>query len=238
MYDYFYLLTSAFEDKANKCANSKNFWIFKGQHVDGQPLLIELDSIAVNIPDIERIKIRRRFANIIPDNAEVYIREYDDQFLEVCVEILGWGWLKKRYPVYIPEFNYPNSPDLLVKNDNNIIASMECKKIRTSNEDRDYYQNEQGTVKQVKNSLTSLDFEENPLLRKLHDTLHKAEKQVNLSNAPEKYIYLDLSLDTPLHYPVLKNPIFEKISQLDRELRDRGILLISFEQNGNPITGI
>jgi len=232
-------VTSSFEEKAKKLACGNSAWIFRGKSIGDQPLLTKLDTVVANMPNTEKTKLRERFSDIIPGTAKKYVREYDDQFLEALVETLGWSWLKERYSRHTPCFTM-GTPDLLVKDGSgHVIAAMECKKIRSSDEDRNYYKNKQGTAQTVKNSLTSSDYDENPFLRKLVYTLSKAKTQVNHSDAPDKFIFLDLTFDTPLMFPVLKEPIICIILRIASELCKDGIRLVSFEQFQveKPITG-
>ncbi|MBI2851749.1 MAG: hypothetical protein HYX84_01420 [Chloroflexi bacterium] len=233
-------ITCGFEKKAEKLAGSSSALILKGKTVDNQPLLTKLDTIVANIPNTERTKLKKRFSDIIPDRAVEYVREFDDQFLEACVEALGWGWLKERYPSHYLNFNHPKSPDLLVKDKaDQVIAAMECKKIRTSDEDRDYYKHKQGQVLEVKYGLTSSNYDENPFLRKLVDTLSRAEEQISHCGARNKFIFLDLTFDTPLEFAVLKEPTICEVLRIASELCKNGIRLVSFEQYQveKPITG-
>jgi hypothetical protein len=225
MYVNFNQVTGSFEEKT-KGIGSSDAWIFKAkkdQNNETKQLLKKLDNIVGKMPDSESAKLKTRFTEIIPDNALKYIREFDDQFLEVLVEVLGWGWLKERYPRYTPQFT--TTPDLLMKDKaDQIIAAMECKKIRTSNEDRYYYENRQGTIKQVNDDLTCF-------LKKLRDTLCRAEKQVNKSNARQKFIFLDLSFDTEVWATdEQKGIVVCLIQKLAAELCQRGVALVSFEQ--------
>lgn len=239
MYDNLNRVTSDFEGKAKNLDYDSRAWIFKAKSIENHPILTKTDTVVANLPNTEKIKLKKRFSDIIPDNAVKYVREYDDQFLEAMVEILGWSWLNERHSRYTPFFTM-GTPDLLVKdNSGYVIAAMECKKIRSSDEDRDYYKNKQGTVQKVKDSLTSSDHDKNPFLRKLMDTLSNAKKQVDNSDALEKFIFLDLTFDTQLSFPVLREPIICEILRIASELCKDGVRLVSFEQfqMEHPITG-
>lgn len=232
MYDNLTKVTGVFEEKAKRIGGDKA-WIFgakSSQCSEVKSLLARLDSIVGGMPDEEKGKLTKRFTDIVPNGAGDYAREYDDQFLEVLVEILGWGWLKDRYLRHTPWFTM-GTPDLLLKNNlGQVIASMECKKIRTSEEDRKYYESQQDKPRQVRNNLTSYDYNKNPFLRKLSDTLCKAEKQINQSGATDRFIFLDLSFDTQFIFPDEKRRIICLIRKLGFELCKKGIMLVSFEQ--------
>lgn len=229
MWDNLNQVNKRFEEKAKQIGGC-NAWIFKAKKDQDSKILAKLDVTVGNMQHSERAKFKKRFTCIIPDNATSYIREYDDQFLEALVEILGWGWLKDRYPPYTPQFTL-GTPDLLVKdNSGQMVAAMECKKIRSSDEDRDYYKSHQGEARPVRNSLTSDDYAKNPFLRKLVDTLCKAKEQVSQSGAPDKFIFLDLTFDTLLMFPVLKGPMICAILRIASELCKNGIYLVSLEQ--------
>ena len=233
MYSNLDEITKGFEARA-KQAGDQNTWVgilkAKQNEKEDIKLLSKLNQIVGGMPDAEKTKLCKRFSDIIPHSAQKYDREYNDQFLEALVEILGWGWLKEKYLQHTPCFTM-GTPDLLVKdNSDQVVAAMECKKIRTSDEDRDYYKNHQGEVKRVKDSLLSDDRNQNPLFRKLKDTLNTAERQVNQSNATDKFIFLDLSFDTPLMFADLKKPVICLLLKFASELCERGITLVSFEQ--------
>lgn len=224
-------MTKSFEEKAKELTSGDSALIFKLKGVQGVPevtrLMTKLDTIAAEMPDIEKGKFIARFSGIIPNSAKNYIQEYDDQFSAVLVEFLGWGCLKERYPSHNPRFNHPNSPDLVVyDNDNEIIACMECKYIRTSDEDRNYFQKQPQARKVNLKTLYSLNASDNPFLRKLRDTLCNAKKQVNQIRAKEKFIFLNLSLDV-VYMPF---GVKDLISYLVSDLKNKGINLYAFEQ--------
>ncbi|MGD0854539.1 MAG: hypothetical protein ABSA18_01885 [Dehalococcoidia bacterium] len=245
MYDHFYQVTSGFEEKAKKLACGSNAWIFKARkdrHNKTKQLLEKLDNIVGEMPDSERAILKTKFTKIVSDKNQKYIRKFDDQFLEVLVELLGWGWLKDRYPIYTPYFASAPDPDLLVKDGSDqVIAAMECKKKEHSKEEACWLQHHLGEVitGTVEARLTSPDSNQNLLLRSLRCTLSEAVDQVNRIEAPEKFVFLDLSLDVPFMSPELKRQLVCLILGLALELCQKGILLVSFEQYqvDRPITG-
>ena len=185
------------------------------------------------MPNAEKKKFNKRFSDIIPDSAQQYVREYDDQFLEAAVEILGWGWLKDRYPSNAPQFTL-GTPDLLVKNNSGqVIAAMECKHKRHSEFEANWLQHPQNKIitGTVDDRLISSDYNANPFLRNLVDTLCKAEKQLNETKDSHKFIFLNLSFDTQVSaLDEQKRGVVCLISRLEAELCQRGIALVSFEQ--------
>ena len=231
-YENFNQITKSIKKKAKELISGDSALIFKLKRVQGEPqvtiLMTKLDTISARMPDIEKRKFITRFSNIIPNGAKDYIQEYNDQFNATLVELLGWGWLKERYPSYNPQFNHPQSPDLLVyDNDSEIIACMECKHIRTSNEEREIFNRQSfrnGVVKLT--TLYSLDESENPFLRKLKDTICKAEQQVNQSRTIEKFIFLNLSLDVAY----MPFGIDSLIKCFESDLNNKGIKLHTFTQ--------
>jgi hypothetical protein len=241
MYDSFNQITEGFEEKVKKLTSGDSALIFKLKSVQGisqvTTLMTELDTIAAEMPGVEKTKFIKRFSDIIPNGAKNHIQEYGDQFNEALVEFLGWGWLKEKYPTHEPKFNHPNSPDLLVyNNDNDPVAAMECKHIRTSDEERRFFerQSHRGGVVNL-TTLYSLDTSDNPFLWKLKDTLCSAEKQVNQIRAKEKWIFLDLSPDV-VYMPF---GIDTLIAHLISDLNNKGINLYAFKQFqvDEPITG-
>lgn len=240
MYDNFNQITRGFEEKVRKLTFGDGALIFKLKSLQGilqvNTLMAKLDGTSAKMPDAEKTKFITRFSDIIPNGATNHIQEYDDQFNAALVEFLGWGWLKEMYPSHNPQFNHPKSPDLLVyNNDNDTVAGMECKHIRTSDEDRDYFKRQPRARTANLTTLYSLNASENPFLRKLKDTLCQAEKQVNQSRAKEKFIFLDLSLDV-VYMPFGINTL---IAHLVSDLNNKGINLYAFKQFqvDKPITG-
>jgi len=240
MYDSFNHITGDFEEKVRKLTSGNSALIFTLKKVQGEPqvttLMTKLDTIAAEMPGVEKTKFITRFSGIIPRSAQDYVQEYEDQFSAILVEFLGWGWLKKRYTSLNPCFNHPNSPDLLVhNNDSEIVACMECKYVRTSDENRCYFLGQPRARNVNLLTLYSLNTSNNPFLRKLKDTLCNAEKQLKQIRAREKLIFLALSLDME-YMPFGPDSL---IKCLESDLSNKGIKLYAFEQFqvDSPITG-
>lgn len=239
MYDNLNQVTSSFEERAKKLACGSNAWIFKAKkdkHNETRQLLEKLDNIIGKMPASEGAILKTKFTKIISDKKQRYIRKFDDQFLEVLNELLGWGWLKDRYPKYTPHFADAPDPDLLVKDESSqIIAAMECKKKEHSEEEAYWLKHPW----QMKEGQGGVEASQNPLLRILRCTLSEAEDQVNRTVAPDKFVFLDLSPDVPFMCPELERQLVCSIRGLASELRQKGIQLISFNQYqvDRPITG-
>ena len=97
--------------------------------------------------------VEERFNQIIPASPKQWHEEYDEQFREVLVELLGWKWLQERHRDESVEF-YPKStkpgvrtPDLGVWDGDNLLAAMECKKVNVSEEEKAWLQSEPGKLK-------------------------------------------------------------------------------------------
>ncbi|MBI2303184.1 MAG: hypothetical protein HYU86_00355 [Chloroflexi bacterium] len=229
-YDNLQQVMGTFEQKAGEIS-SRQAWIFKARQQNAViQLLVKLDRIVSDMPYTEKEKLAKRFSNIIPKSATQFRREYDDQFLEALVEVLGWGWLRDKYPSQEVRFSEP--PDLIVQDDTGqVVAAMACKKIRTSDEDRDYFKSHQGEVRTVNMRLISSNIGENPLLRKVKNTLHKGEEQLSKVEASSKFIFIDFSWDVSAW---IQNEQDEQVKGLIKglaaELQKRGILLVAFEQ--------
>lgn len=227
-YDNLQLVTSGFEEKARRIGSGQA-WIFKAkssQRNEYRSLLTKLDRIVGGMPDIERDKLTKRFSDIIPVSAQQFKEEYDNQFLDALVEVLGWGWLHDKYPSCKVQFSEP--PDLVVQDDaGKAIAAMACKKIRISDEDRTYFEKHQAKTKPVKDSITSPDCTENPFLGKVMDTLRKAEEQLGEVETSDKFIFIDFSWDMSA---LIQKPQVEDLTKrLAAGLQGRSIKLIAFE---------
>jgi hypothetical protein len=227
-------VTNGFEEKAKKLERGSNVWIFRANQDKGDRLLLEqLDKIVSEMTDSERGKLKTKFTKIVFNNAQKYRSEFNDQFVEVLVGLLGWGWLKKNYRGYAPSF--ANTPDLLVKdNSGRVRACMECKRIRTSDQDRAYFANQQGTTKRVNDDLAFFS-------NKIKYTLDKAEEQVNKIAACHKLIFLSLSLDIDVGLiDEQRRRVVCLLSKFATDLGQRDVVLVSFEhfEVEKPITGV
>ncbi len=226
MYYNLQRVTSGFTDKAKEI--SQQTWLsstMDSPKNEAKKLLSKLENTIKTMPSSEIDKLYKKFTDIIPDDAQYYLDEYDEQFISVLVEILGWGWLKSYYNDYNPKFI--GTPDLIVTDSSeNPIAAMECKRIRESDEDRDYFKKHQGEVKDVNTSIVSPDYGENPFLRKLTDTLCKAEKQLGKVKAANNIIFMSYSWDVSA---ILQEAgVIALIKNCAPDLLKRGVYLIAF----------
>ena len=227
MYDYLRQVTSGFTDKAK--VFSAQTWLFKAINIHNsmvEELLVKLEKIINIMPSSEKDKLYKKFSDIILDDTQSYMREYDDKFFSVLVEILGWGKLKKYYHRYNPKFT--ETPDLVIEDDSGkSIAAMECKSIRESDEEKDYFEKRQVEARPVKTSIVSPASRENPFLRKLRDTLCKAEEQLNRVEASHKFIFIHFSWDVSAM--LQEEEVKDIIKECANVLKNRGVDFIAFE---------
>lgn len=231
-------ITIGFEQKARQIGGGQA-WIFRAKRSRREPdksLLTKLNSIATDMPTSEEHKLTDRFKAIIPDNAQAFKEEYDNQFLDALVEVLGCGWLDDHYPSHEVQFSEP--PDIIVRDDaNNAIGAMACKKIRTSDEDREYFKYHQGELREVDDKITLPEQEDDPFLKKVKGTLWKAEEQLSrVTASSDKFIFINFTWDIPAL--ILKPQVVQLISRLAVELKNQDITLIAIEnyQWNDPLT--
>jgi hypothetical protein len=227
MHDNLSFITREFKRKAKELAHDQA-WIFRAEnsHRDElQKLLERLDTIAAQMPDTERDKFAQRLGKIIPNGVTQFIDEHDEQFRDALVELLGYGFLKCKYPSGKVRFE---EPDLIVLDDKeNLVAVMACKAIRTSNVHDDYIKYHQGEPRPVDHRLASADPHKNPLLRKVQSTLSKGAQQLAKRNAPDKFIYIDFAWDPSAQ--LQESEVKNLINKLGEELHTRNINLIAIE---------
>jgi hypothetical protein len=227
MYDNLCIVTREFKRKAKELAHDQA-WILRAensQHEEWQKLLERLDAIVAQMPDTERRKFAQRLGKIIPNNATQFNDEYDEQFLDALVELLGYGFLKFKYPSGKVCYE---EPDWIVLDDKeNLVAAMACKAIRTSKEHDDYVKHHQGEPWSVDHRLASTNRRENPLLRKIESKLSEGEQQLAKRNAPNKFIYIDFAWDPSAQSQ--KSEVNNLVKKLGEELSTRSINLIAIE---------
>jgi len=237
MYDNLNQATSIFEQRA-KQLGCHDYWLYKAKKSQGicweefdSRLLAHLDTIINTMSSGERNKLAKRFADIIPSNAQKFEKEYDEQFLDALVEVVGYGWLQDKFSSHRVQFA---EPDLVVKYDKGgLVAAMACKRIRTSvaNDQFFEYQRESHRVeaRPVDTKVLHVSPEENPFLRKLQDTLSKATNQLSKKNAPTKFIFVNFSWDVSAAIHSHKQDIIRLIKKEASDLRKSGITMIAFE---------
>lgn len=227
MYNNLNCVTRGFKSKA-KALGYDQAWIFKAekcQRREIQNLLLAMDNIIAQMPDTETEKLAQRFSKIIPDDATEFKNEYDAQFLDALVEVLGYGFLREKYPSHTVCLK---EPDLIVRNDRGqLVAAMACKAIRHSDAHDDYFQHHQGKLRPVDHRILSDNSSRNPLLHKVKDTLSKAEKQLAKSTAPNKFILIDFAWDASALLQL--EEVKSLVKKSADELRERSIRLIAIE---------
>lgn len=226
MYDSLMKVTCSFENKSARLSNGQATWVQlakKSQRADIKQLLDKLDEIVSAMPATETDKLKTRLDQIIPDGALQFIEEYDRQFTDAIVEILGYGLLIKKYPSHKVEFC---EPDLIVRDDSgSLVAAMACKKINESEVNRDYLNHHQGEAMCLNTSLTSSNPSENPFLYKLNDTVTKAEEQLNRAKARDKFIFVDFTFD--ISALLQGKAVNQLIKSVGDNLRNKGIKFIA-----------
>ena len=108
----------------------------------------EWDSIAGLLDEESAQELSRRFLRTLPVEACEWRVDYDDAFLEVVSELLGYGWLKRDKQcgqVGFLQEGKSRQPDLA--GDESTV--VECKHFRTSDRDREYFAHHQGEARFV-----------------------------------------------------------------------------------------
>ena len=123
-------------------------WIVKAwdsNRLEISSLLGRADEIIKRMSEDDAMLIGEKFEEIIPDKSVKWREGYDEQFRNVIVEILGWGWLADNHPSLNvgfyprPEKEGAKSPDLGAWDEvRTLIASMECKHLGVSNEEKEW----------------------------------------------------------------------------------------------------
>ena len=230
-YNSFYQVTNIFEKRAKRLAGCES-WLHKAKNSKGTSweqydkiLLTRLDAIISIMPDSERDNLTRKFSDIIPSGSPGWNEEYDKQFWEVLVEVPGYGWLNNRFPSYRVNFE---EPDLVVRDNKlKLVATMACKRIRTSDANEQFFkrQKETGEVvcKEVDIRVLNSNPAENPFLNKLTQTLSLAKTQLNRVNSKTKFIFLSISWDVSAAISKQKTTVVELIKKEASNLSKSGI---------------
>jgi hypothetical protein len=159
-----------------------------------------------------------KFLNTVSSTKPAYRQDYNDAFLEVISEMLGYAWLIKT-GVQNVRFISPGrykEPDLVGLG--NVV--MECKHVRPSDFEKDYFANHQFEARSVS------PYAPENLLAKAERTLQAACQKFNQYPTPHwrRYVFLDLSLDTQVRLHQSLDATVE--SQIAKELHEVA------EQNG------
>jgi len=239
MYDNLNQVTSTFEERAKQLVGC-GYWLCKAKNSIGtsweqydKPLLTHLDTIISIMPSDERNNRTKRCSDIIPANSTEWNEEYDKQFLEFVVELLGYGWLHGEFPSHRVQFEEP--PDIVVRDDKSVlIAAMACKRIRTSDANDQFFeqQSKTGQVvgRDVDTRVLSPSPDENPFLKKLQDTLSQAKKQLDQVVSPTKFIFLSISWDISAAISRYETTVIDLIGKEAFNLRNSQIIMIAFKE--------
>lgn len=248
MYDNLNQVTSTFEERAKQLAGC-DYWLCKAKNSGGtsweqydKSLLTRLDTIIGTMPRSEKYSCTKRCRGIIPAKSPGWGDEYDKQFLEFVVEVLGYGWLHDKFPSHRVQFEEP--PDIVVREDRSeLVAAMACKRIRTSDENDQFFERQRETDevvgRHVDTKVLSSDPAKNPFLRKLQDTISRAKKQLDRVASPTKFIFLSISWDVSAAISHYKRYVIGLLAKEASNLQKNGITMIAFEelQADQPLVG-
>ena len=204
-------------------------------HLEGY--LAEWNEIAVLLDRQSSEALSKRFLRTLPKKVQGWLEEYADQFLEVCSELLAYGWLRyeKNCAVvrFVKEGPSPQ-PDLL--GDEALV--VECKHFRTSQEDREYFAHHQGEVRPVTG--------ESPdrLFGKVLTTINNSVLPKLASYPPDRFdrhMFADFSFDVELWGPiegVSPGTISDLIEGVRTHLAGRAVNLIAVRSHSlrQPLT--
>lgn len=226
--------TAGFEDRA-KALNDDKYWLALAEAKKNQwrqAFLTRLDNTIGKMPLDENREVNQKFNRIIPARAKCWKEQYDEGFLDILIEILGWGWLSERYSSSV--INFRNTPDLEVLDDQgSIVAAMECKNFLESKRERDYHKSIRGNLKniearEVDQRLISNDPAENPFLWKLMCVLCKAEEQLNMSGLQDnKFVFINFDFDDSSLVQIDGTKVL--LGRLANVLKGRGVEFVAFQ---------
>ena len=209
----------------------ETFWLARAkQRQVAAKYLEKLETIIVRMSNQERIKLKDKFDRIIPKQAGGWIYRYDDRFLDLVIEILGFGYLIKKK--YDPSFT--TTPDIVGYKKGIKVAAMECKNFWMSQCERDYLRSTMESVDNIKGrrvdaTLTLPEFR-NPFYRKLISVIDKATSHLSQlnENVKERIIFINFSFDVGagLQREKIINDILKPEAN---RLRSCGITCIWFE---------
>ena len=175
---------------AQRVADAANPWI--------DDYLAEWNEIAALLDQGSREELSERFLRRLPKKVQGWLEEYADQFLEVCSELLGYGWLRREkncaVVTFVKEGPSPE-PDLL--GDRAVV--VECKHFRTSQKDRGYFARHQGEAWPVTGDSPDR------LLTKVLSTFDNSvlpKFTAYPSDRFERYMFGDFSFDVELWGPI------------------------------------
>ncbi len=210
-------------------------WIVKAvllapQRSEIHDLFQRLDDLLTVLATEERGKVKARFDECVPKDPPQWREEYDEQFREVFIELLGLEWLRERYPgkrVGFYSRSYEKgvrTPDLGVWNCDSLLAAMECKKFNTSEEEKAWL-TKTGDITIEPNLDPS-----SPLAKKLVATIQGAKGQLDSTHLSDnKFIFMSISLDTPVWTDPIKPIVQQFVREQADTLRSQGVELLAFE---------
>ena len=220
-------------------AGESNSWIVQAVHqvpqrAEFRDLFQRLDDLLAAMSLEENGKVKARFDNIVPTDPQQWREEYDEQFREVLIELLGWESLRERYQGKAVGFYSRSSkkgvrtPDLGVWDDGILLAAMECKKLNRSEEEKAWFQAE-GMKSGTLTLEPSLD-PSSPLAKKLVATIQDAKGQLDSTHLSDnKFIFMSISLDTPVWTDPIKPIVQQFVREQADTLRSQGVELLAFE---------
>ncbi|MDE3097283.1 MAG: hypothetical protein KGK07_14945 [Chloroflexota bacterium] len=186
-----------------------------------------------------RTRLAEKFERSVPAKAALFNPVYDDRLQDVLAELSGYIDLRsiaQHEPQFIAESNLANqkSPDLLVSSARPMV--MECKNIRNSTAQTEYFANHQGQVRAVNTALLSPTRDCNPLLDKLLKTADDANSQFldYPREAYDRIVYLNYVLDLEVLILRAANPnlLDGLLAEVAAVLEAKGTALVVCDRYG------
>ncbi len=186
-----------------------------------------------------RSRLAEKFEGSIPAKAARFGPVYDDRLQDVLAELSGYIDLRsiaQHEPHFIAESNMANrkSPDLLVSSRRPKV--MECKNIRNSIAQTEYFAHHQGQVRAVNTAPLSPRRDRNPLLNKLLTTADDANDQFldYPRDTYDRIVYLNYVVDLQVLIlqdanPDLLDRLFAKVASA---LEPQGTALVVSDRYG------
>jgi hypothetical protein len=236
-------LESVTEDFTSRAQNLNNtYWLavalVKQDSWDCN-LLNGVENIISQMPPRQKQELTKKFDNLIPQKSKSWKEEYDREFLDLLIEVLGWDWLSKKYNSSAVEFR--NTPDLEVLNKcGNVVAAMECKNFWISKEEESRIESiiNKGNgvyLKPTESRLILLDFSKNPFLKKVKRDLCKAEEQLDKTKLKKnRFILINFSFDFSLRTQYKKTK--DLIRLINRILKPRTELIAFSDYQSSDLT--
>ncbi len=224
------VVTKDFNDSAI-CLIGESYWFSKAKKKNiTNEFLKNVNEIIQKMLNGENQKLKEKFGKIIGKKAKKWTIQYDERFIDIFIEILGFGYLASQG--YKPSFF--ETPDLLGYKDGQKVVVMECKNFLMSQCERDYLQStiestDNITARKVEEILTLSEFK-NPFYRKFIEKIDEAQKQVSqiTETVSKRIIFINFSFDAEA--TLQKQQIKENLLKPEAErLNSCDITLICFE---------